>query len=537
MASAGSIALAQNQIEKTPERLEFEASLKEMQRPINLEELLNILDSTIKYDKPDKLITFLTNLLTYTAEDQLNIAFNSESSTGKSYIPLELSWYFPQEDVLELAYCSPQSFFHEQGTLLPDPTDDTEDETRRRKIIYVNLEQKIIIFLDMPHDQLLQRLRPLLSHDRKELVSKIVDKRERSGTRTKTVHIIGFPTVVFCSSKFSLDDQERTRMLLLSPETSQEKLRNTILFRIQKESDRQAFREYMESDPRRQWLKSRVQHIKMASIENILITEEDRRLIAQKFFESRPTLTPRHQRDISRLLALIKAHALLNFCSRQRTPDAHSIIATSEDVVVGFNLYEQIAQSNELGLPPEVFDIYQRIFSKLRENGITRKDLASLYFAEFHKPLSGKRQDEILKLLNGIGLIREEADQNDRRRMLIYCATEKLNTPTLGGVQSLPPTRRVFNSIKDPKGTFASDVAKNSSERDSPALDLKPSIGEALGKMRDVFVEGTEEEWISLAKEIGLSEGSAESLFERLKGDELFWFDREGHTFWRWVKP
>jgi hypothetical protein len=55
--------------------------------------------------------------------------------------------------------------------------------------------------------------------------------------------------------------------------------------------------------------------------------------------------------------------------------------------------------------------------------------------------------------------------------------------------------------------------------------------------MRDAFVEGTQEEWIELAKEIGLSQGDAESLFERLKGDELFWVDREGHTFWRWVKP
>jgi len=311
---------------KSPARLEFEASLKELQKPINQKELQDILDSTIKHDNQNKLITFLGMLLTYTEEDQVNIGFNAESSTGKSYVPLELAWYFPQEDVIEIAYASPQAFFHEQGTLLPDPSDDTEDETKRRKIMYIDLSQKILIFLDLPHDQLLQRLRPLLSHDRKVLVAKIVDKRERSGTRTKTVEIQGYSTVIFCCSRFSLDEQERTRLMLLSPETAQEKLKAGIELRIRRESDRKAFAEYMESDPGRQFLKSRVQSVKTANIENILISEEDREYIAKRFFEARPTLIPRHQRDVSRLLALIKAFALLNFCSRTRTPDGHSIL-------------------------------------------------------------------------------------------------------------------------------------------------------------------------------------------------------------------
>jgi hypothetical protein len=62
------------------------------------------------------------------------------------------------------------------------------------------------------------------------------------------------------------------------------------------------------------------------------------------------------------------------------------------------------------------------------------------------------------------------------------------------------------------------------------------SVQEVLERLRGVFVEGTEEEWISLTKEVGLSEGDARSLFESLKGEELFWFDREGKTFWRWVR-
>ena len=61
----------------------------------------------------------------------------------------------------------------------------------------VNLERKILIFLDQPHDALLQRLRPLLSHDQKELMMKITDKRELKGLRTKSVIVRGFPTAFF----------------------------------------------------------------------------------------------------------------------------------------------------------------------------------------------------------------------------------------------------------------------------------------------------------------------------------------------------
>lgn len=62
-----------------------------------------------------------------------------------------------------------------------------------------------------------------------------------------------------------------------------------------------------------------------------------------------------------------------------------------------------------------------------------------------------------------------------------------------------------------------------------------PSIEEVLKKLRGLFVEGTEEEWKSLAVENGLSEKEASDLFERLKGNDLFWFDRDDKTFWRWV--
>jgi hypothetical protein len=67
--------------------------------------------------------------------------------------------------------------------------------------------------------------------------------------------------------------------------------------------------------------------------------------------------------------------------------------------------------------------------------------------------------------------------------------------------------------------------------------DEIPSVKEVLEKMRGLFVEGREEEFLAHAVEAGLSEDEAHSLFESLKGEELFWLDRpeDGKTVWRWV--
>lgn len=87
------------------------------------------------------------------------------------------------------------------------------------------------------------------------------------------------------------------------------------------------------------------------------------------------------------------------------------------------------------------------------------------------------------------------------------------------------------NVIFDTKATIAGENGES-----RVGLEVKPSIQEVLERVRAVFVEGTEKEWVKHAVENGLSENEASSLFESLKGSELFWFERDGQTFWRWVR-
>ena len=208
-----------------PEKIDV-SGFKEMA----INEVCQILNSTIKKDEDNKAVTFLSMLTTYTNDSQMNLFFNAPSSTGKSHLPLSVAEIFPKEDLITLAYCSPTAFFHEQGKF-----------DKEKNEIIVNLSKKIIIFTDMPDQSLISRLRPMLSHDEKESKLKITDKAQQGGNRTKNITLIGFPSVYFCSAGLKVDEQESTRFLMLSPSIEHDKIYQGIKQSIYKASDSEKF--------------------------------------------------------------------------------------------------------------------------------------------------------------------------------------------------------------------------------------------------------------------------------------------------------
>lgn len=411
---------------KPKDIIKLKLSFSEEEQPLSVEELKQILGTTIKRDDTNKIITFLCMLSAYTEESQFNVSFRAPSSTGKSYIPLELDQYFPPEDVIELSYSSPTAFFHDQGVW-------DEDE----KAIKMDLERKILIFIDQPHDQLLQRLRPLLSHDRKNLLVKITDKSEKKGLRTKNVIIKGFPSCIFCTGSLRIDEQEQTRHIILSPETSQEKLREAIYLKAMRKANPVAFQEYLREHPEREVLKRRIRAIKEANVKNVIIRNYD--AIVERFRQKYPKLKPRHSRDVERLISIIQGLALLNLWHREKDEE-NNIYANDEDIENGFKLYDEIAEAQELGIPPFLYNLFKEIIKPLYHElnkgkkegdiflGLSRQEILKKYY-EVHGRLLNQTQfiKEILPALENSGLIYQEPDPNDKRRMLIYCTTPPSN--------------------------------------------------------------------------------------------------------------
>lgn len=404
----------------------------EIVKPLSVQDLKDILGITIKADDTNKVITFLGMLTAYTEDSQINISFRAPSSTGKSYIPLEIASFFPKDDIQEVAYSSPTAFFHDKG--------EWDEE---RQCVRVNLERKILIFVDMPHDSLLHRLRPLLSHDRKELVFKITDKREKSGLRTKNVVLRGYPSVVFCTASLKMDEQESTRNILLSPQMNQEKLREAVLLKIKKSANAAQYRTWLQQDERREVLRRRIERIRDAHIADVIIRDTKR--IEEKFLSRK--LKPRDARDVGRLMSIIKSLALLNLWNREREGD--SVIASDQDIEDGFAIWSEIGRAQELGLSPYLLRLFEEVIKPLaNESGIKRKDVIAKHYEVYEKPLSDEAlRREILPLLEAAGLVSQEPSEEDRRVMLIRVLTiPQNNRGPEGGVESevTPPRNPLY---------------------------------------------------------------------------------------------
>lgn len=374
---------------------------------MSLKQVADILELTIKKDDTNKLVVFLSCLSAYTDNNQFNISLNAPSSTGKSYVPLEIAELFPKEDVITIGYCSPTAFFH-----------DWSRYDKENKRFYVDLERKILIFLDQPQTLLLERLRPLLSHDNKEIEVKITDKGKARGLKTKNIIVRGYPSVVFCSASFGIDEQEATRFILLSPETTQNKIRLGIEEAIKKSTDRTAYYEALNINPGRKALMERIRAIKKAQIIDVNIHDGNK---VKEVFLSRQNLKPRHQRDISRVLSLIKAHALLNLW--QRRAEEGYLLTIDEDIEAGFELWDRIAYSQELNISPYVYAFWQEIIVPIYNEAnapLKRKDIIAGHLRIYGRPLETHRLNrDILPMLENACLITQESDPDDRKSKLI----------------------------------------------------------------------------------------------------------------------
>jgi hypothetical protein len=395
-------------------------------KPLTSRELLKTLGLTIKKDENNKLMTFLCQLSAYTESSQFNTSFNAPSSTGKSYIPTEIARLFPQEDVIEIGYCSPTAFFHDVGKW------DAETYTYT-----VDLSRKILIFLDQPHTLLLQHLRPLLSHDKKEINLKITDKTQKFGLKTKNVLLRGFPAVIFCTAGLKIDEQDATRFLLLSPETNQEKIREAIYEKLKKETDTGAYQRWLDGDQNRKLLTERIRAIKQENISEIKIGRPER--IEEAFFKGKKALKPRHTRDIGRLICLVKAFALVNLWFRNR--DGSTIVADESDIEEAFKIWDAISESQELNLPPYIYQLYKEVVLRAwyEKNagrageigevtgkvGLTRQDIIQKHYEVYGRFVPDwQLRQQIIPMWETAGLITQEPDPNDKRKMLIYPTTQ-----------------------------------------------------------------------------------------------------------------
>ena len=400
-------------------------TLSDLSRETDIYEICEGYATVIKRDLVTTAITFLALLLTYTDRNQLVVQYKADSSTGKSYLPLEIVSLFPDQDsdILKLAGASPTSFIHEANAqpIYEETIDEKGQTVKHLKHLVLDLERKILIFKDQPDYRLLAKLRSFLSKDEKEAVFKITDRTKSGKNRTKTIILRGFCSVLYCSAKLTGEDQENTRTFILSPEMNQDKYHEAIDLIAQKETNYDIFREAINNDPQRRWITARLKCIKDAHIREITLTPDDSAYVKEEFLRRNPFLVPRHMRDFPRLIALAKGHALLNH-SHRRTEKPDILEANRRDIDVALDLYDKIAEANELGIPPQLLEWYRQVLVPIWQSQsevADRRAILRRHLEVYHQPLNRKRlDDEFMPSLESANLISTEQDPDDRRRLL-----------------------------------------------------------------------------------------------------------------------
>jgi hypothetical protein len=385
---------------------------------MSVEQLTDVLGGTIKYDDANKTIVFLAMLTAYTEQDQLNVCLLGQSSSGKSYIAQEVAKFFPTEDVADYAGITPTALIYNNAK--------RDEDTG---VYYVDYERKVMLFSEMPHSELLARMRPLLSHDKRELEYVATDfNGDKKGDKTRRTVVRGYPAVVFCSANARIDEQEATRCLLLSPETSVEKITAGTQLSSERNADPVGYHKRVEADPRRGLLRQRVVAIKDLHVNSVIVPDPN--AVLRQFLAMSNKPMPRHPRDIAHLMSLVKAVAMLN--AGLRMDSNQNIVANDSDVATAIKLWGMISESQSLGIAPAIHDFYKSCIiplylSKPRlaepdpdDLGVTRKELAIYY-----NKLNGRLPNEdwlrkiVLPTLEANGVIAIEKSPVDRRMQII----------------------------------------------------------------------------------------------------------------------
>ena len=383
---------------------------------MSLDDLIKVLDLTIRFDDMNKAILFLAMLSTYTEEDQMNVFLNAKSSSGKTYLVTEVAKLFPKIDVKKYARVSPTAFYYDLDSMEIDDAGES----------MLNLEKKILIFLDQIDTRLQEMLRPFMSHDDKKLPFMLTN-RTKSGTNSASKgYILGFSSTFFCSANMKMDEQECTRAILLSPEISQEKIEAGIDLVQKSSGNTTEFNSAIAKNIERKKLISRISFIRGMDVQHIIIPEALN--VGERFKNTLPKQKrARNQRDAKQFNALIKMHALLNAMHRERV--GGDIVAKEQDVQAGLRIWKYLGRSQSFGIPPQTLDFYEQYIvpafrlknpSGNTRNGITTRELSIYYQKTAEEVLSNDLlRKQHIPVLQDAGLISYEKDENDKRQLLI----------------------------------------------------------------------------------------------------------------------
>lgn len=426
-----------------------------------MKRVIDYINTQVMDDQKLVKTILMVGLSAYTSKP-LNLMINAPFSEGKTYSAMQVLNLFPRKDVLFLGGMSPSALVHEQGTLVDEEGDPVEEkvselhqkiikckdnkekqelEEQRQNILkntknLVDLQGKILVFLDTPHWELWRKLKPILSHDKEEIEFKIADRKNNS-LFTKTTIISGWPSVICCSAKneemYQDWEEIQSRFLIKSPNTDVTKYKKANQFIALKYSTPGFAKSKYNNERERNYVRQIIVEIKEKFIrfdDPDICFNPFNQIIA----ESLPSNEGSTMRITEKFFALCDLETQINSENRcklvnERCPSIEYLITDISDIENTIELLD-----NPTTLPPDkvkfVNNILKPALLETLDGYITTTILAEKYRKVYGKPITPKKiLESYLKSLESVGIIEWKEDPNDRRIHLYRLASEiKENT-------------------------------------------------------------------------------------------------------------
>lgn len=488
-----SIDAMMESLENTKDSRKDERELRLEKIGLPIIQIEKYLNTQVK-DDPRLIKQLLRVYFSAYTKNPINMAILAPSSDGKTHATVQVSKIFPEKDFITVGRLSPTALIHSQGIMVDEDGNSLEEKLQEldRDIIeaskagqkervdelknemreifktaknLVDLTNKVLLFLDNPNPMTYEMLKPILSHDKEELLYKTT--KGDGSLKVKETIIRGWPATIVCSAKNEAKNEVwpeiETRFFMTSPNSNISKYKKANQLTSQKMGLPSWSSDVYDNEEDKKWCRLHTSEI----IEELKKQKDFWHPLYElmdNFFPSNQGVMMRHYK---RLLSFCNVESMINAEQRPtlqfKNKDDQIVktyIGTFQDIEAAIDTLGNLSV-----IPPEKLKFYDDIFMPLfdeintvqddltdiqnrlvKKTGVTSEQLAEKYTNVFHKPITSKQiRESYLNILNDEGLIQYEENESNKREYLYF----PTNTIAIHNLESLKSSIIANSSIKN----------------------------------------------------------------------------------------
>lgn len=436
--------------------------------PNPLDYITKYVSKSVKYENTLIKLAILVMASAYTP-NPLNLALESPQSEGKSHPLIEVAKLFPQDDVWDLGGMTPKALNREKGYLVDKLTGksvenevkelrgqiselgDGKEDKKTKNILKSNLDDlisnsvkivdmqgKILLFLESPKSETFATLRPILSRDKYEIEYKFVDRAYPNGPQvTMEARIRGWPVAVYAMADNpdgNIWNQIRSRFIVVSPTMTQKKYKAVNKYTASKYGSISDPTKLRRINKKFHKCSNYIKLFKMELESKFIDLSKEEYYqpdsvsftwnpMAKKLEKDFPSKMGQNMRDFKYFMSLMDASCLFSLFHRPyfEVEGYPHWIVTKQDLNNTKKVFEDYHFFIKIGEYP--IKIFENIITKLDlthesvdgDKGFSKKDLLTALSEKGKSCGETYLNEEIIRPLEQIGLLNTFKDESDKR--------------------------------------------------------------------------------------------------------------------------